>query len=154
MATIKIYNGSFYMRNSYNNRRPRLSNMSFLFICKYMFLQIKACRAYCRNLGQCSILAKKGTYEKCSLLKKGPQKFSPPPRPIQSTQLIPFCNFCKRESVGLTIGLQYALECLLLFSLYFYSRKYLFWGVRPILELNILQRSHTSSPQTLVTTEL
>ena len=111
------------MRNYYNNPRPQLSNMSFLFICKYMFLQIKTCRAYSRNLGQRSILARKGIYEKCTFLKKVPQKLTaPPPPPL----LNPFCNFCKRVRVAVNIGLQYALECLLLFSLYLYSPKYLF----------------------------
>ena len=120
MATIKIYKGSLYRRNYYNNPRPQLSNMSFLFICKYMFLQIKACRAYSRNLGQRSILARKGTYEKCTFLKNVPKNLLPPPL------FNPFYNFCKRGSVGLSIGLQYALECLLLFSIYFYSPKHLF----------------------------
>ena len=93
------------MRNHYNNPRPQLSNMSFLFISKYMFLQIKVCRAYARNLGQRSILARKGIYEKCTFFKKVLQKFTPPPPLIES----------KRVSVGLNIGLQYALEYLLLF---------------------------------------
>ena len=43
----------------------------------------KKARAYSRNLGQHSILARKGNfYEKGQFLKKGPQKFPPPP--IQS----------------------------------------------------------------------
>ena len=64
------------MKDYYNNPRPQLSNMSFMFICKYMFLQIKACREYSRNLGQRSILARKGIYEKCTFLKKVPQTFA------------------------------------------------------------------------------
>ena len=80
MATIKIYKGSFYMRNYYNNPRPQLSNMSFLFLCKFEFflLEIKACRAYSRNLGQRSMLARKDTYEKAHFLDKGTPKIYPP----------------------------------------------------------------------------
>ena len=29
MATIKMYKGSFYTRDYYNNPRPQLSNLSF-----------------------------------------------------------------------------------------------------------------------------
>ena len=78
-GNYKNIQSSFYMRNYYNNPRPQLSNMSFLFISKYMFLQIKVCRAYSRNLGQRSILARKGIYEKCIFFKKVPQKFTPSP---------------------------------------------------------------------------
>ena len=124
------------MRNYYNNSRPQLSNMSFPFISKYMFLQIKVCRAYSRNLGQRSILARKGIYEKCTFFKKVPQKFSPPPL------LNPFCNFCKRVSVGLNMP----------WNVYYYFhficivRSTFFEGVRSMLELNILQQSDKSSP--------
>ena len=105
MATIKIYKGSFYMRNYYNNPRPQLSNMSFLFICKYMSLQVKASRAYSRILGKRSILARKFNYEKCTFLKKGPRKFTTSPPLL----LNPFYNFYKRRSVGLNIGLQWSI---------------------------------------------
>ena len=91
---MKIYRGSFYMRNYHNNPRPQLSNMSFLVICKYMFLQIKACRAYSRNLGQRSILARKGTNEKCIFFEKGAQKIYPPP-----THSIRFAIFSKGEAL-------------------------------------------------------
>ena len=60
LATIKIYKGLFYMRSCYNYPRPQLCSMSFLI--QVFLLQIKACRAYSRNLGQRSVLAKKGTY--------------------------------------------------------------------------------------------
>ena len=42
MATIKTYKGSFYTRNDYNNPIPQLSNMSFLFICKYIIFYYKS----------------------------------------------------------------------------------------------------------------
>ena len=44
----------------------------------------RSTRAYSRNLGQHSISARKGTYEKTALfIEKGPKE-SPPPPPIQS----------------------------------------------------------------------
>ena len=127
MATIKIYKGSFYMRNYYNNPRPQLSNMSFLFLCKFEFflLEIKACRAYSRNLGQRSMLARKDTYEKAHFFDKGTPKIYPPH--LSVCIKIKLCIiFAKGVSVECNIGLEYALVCLLLFSFYFYSPKYLF----------------------------
>ena len=113
------------MRNYYNNPRPQLSNMSFLLISKYMFLQIKVCRAYSRNLGQRSILARKGIYEKCIFFKKVSQKFTPPPL-IES-----FLQFLQKGQRWT----QYRSTIYTFFE-----------GVRPMLELNILQQSDTSSP--------
>ena len=46
MTTIKIQKGSFYMRNYYNNPRPQLTYMSFLFICKCMIFYYKSRNVY------------------------------------------------------------------------------------------------------------
>ena len=46
MATIKTQKGSFYMRNYYNNPRPQLTNMSFLFTCKCMIFYYKSRNVY------------------------------------------------------------------------------------------------------------
>ena len=46
MATIKIQRGSFYMRNYYNNPRPQLTNISFLFTSKCMIFYYKSRNVY------------------------------------------------------------------------------------------------------------
>ena len=75
-------------------------------------------RAYSRNLGKCSILARKGTfYEKRALfLKKGTKNSTPPPHSIpflrvlnQNKALYNFCKRGQRSMVERNIGLEYAL---------------------------------------------
>ena len=46
MTTIKIQKGSFYMRNYYNNPRPQLTNISFLFTSKCMIFYYKSRNVY------------------------------------------------------------------------------------------------------------
>ena len=100
MATVKIYKGSSYMKNSYNNSRAQLSNMSFLFICKYMI-------SYCKSRHAGNILEIYGSVMSVLHQKKA------------------LHNFGKRRQPSIAernIDLEYALACLLLFSLYFYSQ--------------------------------
>ena len=89
-------------------------------------MQLKVCWSYSRNLGRRSILARN-----CIFLRKELKTFNPPIQSVltflhQNKALHSFCKRVKCSIVECNIGLEYALVCLLKFSLNFYSPKYLY----------------------------